>query len=279
MTLLGGAAAITSDAEGQLDGVLHGPELPGRGRLLFPHRRLVALYGNDRSAALCVLGEQPPDAAAVRVAGVAAPYRAGDRPVLGAIELIATVATSSPGADGLYRAPSDPSHVQRYLDEARAYGLYLLLDLQPGRSDFVTEARRYEPFLREPDLGLALDPEWRMAPGQVPGDGVGQVSAAEVNSLLDYVAGLVAEARLPQKLVLVHQFQLRMVTERETLREPSELALMIHMDGFGTHAQKLDTYRVVRADPPLSNGFKLLYDEDVDLVEPHEVLALDPVPD
>ena len=138
--------------------------------------------------------------------------------------------------------------MQRYLDEARAYGLYLLLDLQPGRSDFVTEARRYEPFLREPDLGLALDPEWRMAPGQVPGDGVGQVGAAEVNSLLDYVAGLVAEARLPQKLVLVHQFQLRMVTERETLREPSELALMIHVDGFGTHAQKLDTYRVVRAN-------------------------------
>ena len=242
VTLLGGPHAINAGAPQQLDGLLHGPELPGGGRVLLPHRRLVALYGNDRSAALGVLGEQPPDAAAARLAAVAEPYRAGDRAVLGAFELIATVATRAPGADGLYRAPSDPAFVQRYLDAARAHGLYLILDLQPGRSDFLTEARRYEEFLRQPDVGLALDPEWRMGPNQVPGDGVGQVSAAEVNAVLDYVAGLVAEELLPQKLVVVHQFQLRMVTDRDTLRAPPGLAVMIHMDGFGTHAQKLGTY-------------------------------------
>jgi hypothetical protein len=249
---------------------------------LFPHWRIVAIYGTDRSDRLGVLGEQGPQEAARRLAEIAAPYEQGDRPVLPAFELIATLATADPGEGGLHRLPASEDFVQRYLDAARRHGIYLILDIQPGRSDFLTEAKRYERFLREPDVGLALDPEWRTAPPATPGGGhVGQVDAAEVNAVAEWLAGLVAEEDLPEKLLVVHQFQERMITNRETLREPPGIALTIHMDGHGTRAQKLDTYSKVRVDAPWHNALKLFYDEDVDMYRPEEVLggAFQPVPE
>jgi hypothetical protein len=246
---------------------------------LFPTYRMVALYGNDVSDRLGALGEQPPRQAAERLARVIEPWRAGDRPVLGVFELIATIATRAPGQDGLYRSVSSAAHVQRYLDVAREYGYQLVLDIQPGRSDFLTEVQRYEEFIRQPDVGVALDPEWRVGPNQIPGQLVGQVSAAEVNQVAEYLAGIVAAEGLPQKLLIVHQFQSRMITERDTLIAPPELAVNIHMDGFGTRAQKLETYRIIAVDPPLWNGFKLFYDEDINMFSPADVLALNPVPD
>ncbi|CAN5609121.1 hypothetical protein BH23ACT3_BH23ACT3_12850 [soil metagenome] len=246
----------------------------------FPTYRMVALYGNDTSNLLGALGEQPPEAAAERLAQVMEPWQAvSDRPVLGTFELIATIALASPGEDGMYRSASTPEHVQRYLDVARANGYHLVLDIQPGRSDFLTEVQRYEQFLGEPDVGVALDPEWRVGPGQVPGELVGQVSAAEVNQVARYLADIVADNDLPQKLLIVHQFQDRMITERDTLIAPPELAVNIHMDGFGTREMKRATYSVTQVEPPFSNGFKLFYDEDINIFQPADVLELDPVPD
>lgn len=246
---------------------------------LMPTCLLVGLFGTDRSDQLGALGEQPPAAAAERLLDVMEPWEEGDRPVLGLFDLIATIATEAPGDDGMYRSPSSDDLIQRYLDVAREYGFYLMLDIQPGRSDFLTEVQRYEQFLREPDVGVALDPEWRMGPDEVPGELVGQVSAAEVNEVAEYLAGIVDEEGLPPKLLLVHQFQDRMITERDDLIAPPELVVNIHMDGFGTRDEKLATYAVTQVDPPLTNGFKLFYDEDVDLFSASDVLGFDPVPD
>jgi len=251
------------------------------GQTIFPGHRVVALYGTQRSASLGVLGEQPPDEAAVRLAEVAEPWRAGDVPVWPAFELIATVATSTPEDRGVYNIRSSPEFVQEYLDVARRHGYYLILDIQPGRSDFLTEAKYYEEFLRQPDVGIALDPEWRTPrPHRPKGGFVGQVDAAEVNRVIDYVAQLVAEEDLPEKLFVVHQFQDRMVTNRDALVERPGVALTIHMDGFGDRANKLNTYDVVRAEPPIDMGLKLFYDEDIAIFDAAEVLGgvFDPVP-
>ncbi len=279
-----GATASGDAAAGEADGTAAGDVAPGDcpAQSLFPHWRIVAIYGTDRSERLGVLGEQGPREAAERLAEIAAPYEQGDRPVLPAFELIATLATAAPGEGGLHRLPASEELVQRYLDAARRHGIYLILDIQPGRSDFLTEAKRYERFLREPDVGLALDPEWRTEWPATPGGGhVGQVAAAEVNAVGEWLAGLVAEEDLPEKLLVVHQFQERMITDRDQLREPPGIALTIHMDGQGTRAQKLDTYSKVRVDPPWHNAVKLFYDEDVDMYRPEEVLGgvFQPVPE
>ena len=50
------------------------------------------------------------------------------------------------------------------VDAAKAAGAYVMLDLQPGRTDFLTQAKRYQELSTEPHVGLALDPEWRLQP-------------------------------------------------------------------------------------------------------------------
>ncbi len=279
VTLLGGSAAISADAPRQVEGVALGAELPRGGRLLFPYHRMVGLYGNARSPAMGILGEQPPEAAAQRAERVAAPFAVGGRKLLPTFELIVTVATRAPGPDGMYRSVSRPDEVQRYLDVARRHGLYLLLDIQPGRSDFLTEVRRYEQFLDEPDVGIALDPEWRMGPNGVPGQEVGSVDAAEVNRVVDYLAGIVRAHRLPQKLLVVHQFQQRMIRNRNAIKAPPELAVTFHVDGFGGRSIKLEKYESFLAPRPYAMGFKLFYDEDTNLYAPAEVLAFRVPPD
>ena len=249
---------------------------------LFPHWRMIAAYGTERSGKLGILGEQSPEEAVAVLEDIMEPWRVDERPLLGAFELITVLATAAPGDDGLYNLPASEEFVQNYLDAARRHGVYLILDLQTGRSDFLTEAKRYESFLREPDVGLALDPEWRTPPPDRPiGGQVGHVDAAEVNAVSAWLADIVAEEDLPEKLLVVHQFQEQMIRNKDQLIDRPGLALMIHMDGLGTRSQKLDTYSYVHAIEPLHNGVKLFYDEDIDMYEASDILGgvFQPIPD
>ena len=169
-----------------------GVELPGGGQLLFPGRRMVALYGHPGTTSLGVLGEQGPAESVARAQQLAAEYDPySDEPVVPAFEIIATIASSSAGGDGDYSSESTVEKLRPLVDAAAAAGVYVVLDLQPGRTDFLTQAQLYEELLRLPHVGLALDPEWRLAPGQVHLRQIGRVDAAEVDAVADWLAGLV----------------------------------------------------------------------------------------
>lgn len=256
------------------------PELPRGGREIFPAHRIVANYGNAESTAMGVLGQTAPEQAAAALEVVAAPFARPDRPVLPAFELIVSVAQASPGSDGNYSVPTPLPLVQRWLDAARAARMLLILDIQPGTSPFLPEVQRFESFLRQPDVGLALDSEWRMQqPGQVPGQVIGSVDAAEVNEVSAWLADIVREERLPEKLFVLHQFTQSMITNRPAVVDRPGLATLFHIDGFGGRDIKLKKYDALKATPPFSNGFKLFYDEDTDIFGPADVLAMSPVPD
>ncbi len=259
-----------------------GVELPGGGQVLFPGRRLVALYGHPGTSALGVLGEQPVNEAVERARRVAAEYEAlVNEPVVPAFEIIATVASASPGEDGDYSAESSIEHLRPWVDAAREAGIYVVLDLQPGHTDFLTQARRYEELLREPHVGLALDPEWRLAPGQRHMVHIGSVNAAEVNSVVSWLADLTREANLPQKLLILHQFRLSMITDREQVDTGrDEVAVLIHADGHGNPAQKLDTWNILHRNPPPNVwwGWKNFYDEDSPTFSPQQTVAVEPSP-
>lgn len=255
------------------------PELPGGGREIFPARRVVAYYGNPTTPLLGVLGDAGPTETAAHVLAAAAPFAEPGRSVLGAFEMIVSVAQAAPGPDGDYSEPTETAVIQPWLEAARAHGLLLVLDVQPGRARFPDEVKRYEALLREPDVGLALDAEWRMDPGEVPGKTVGHVSAAEVNEVSAWLAAIVAEANLPEKLFVLHQFTRSMIPDREAVVDRAGLATVVHLDGFGTPRVKLAKYEELHAEAPFANGFKLFYDDDIDLLTPTEVLALVPAPD
>ncbi|HEY8548213.1 MAG TPA: hypothetical protein VIL36_24310 [Acidimicrobiales bacterium] len=257
-----------------------GVQLPGGGQVLYPHRRMTALYGHPGAPVLGVLGEQPLEASITRAQQLAAGYRdLVPEPVVPAFEIIATVASSAPGPDGNYSNEADVEELRPWVDAAGEAGVYVVLDIQPGRTDFLTQARRYEELLAEPHVGLALDPEWRLGPDQLHMRQIGSVGAAEVNTVVDWLAGLTREHRLPQKLLLLHQFQTRMVTDRHLVDTGhDELAVLVHADGFGTHGQKFATWGRLQVDPPpgLWWGWKNFHDEDRPMMTPAETAAIEP---
>ncbi len=254
------------------------PEWPDA---VYEDQRVIAHYGSHATSVLGVLGETGPVQASQRVQSVAAQFNAPGKPAVGAFEMIVTVAQASAGSDGNFSTPSDLDEVSEWIDVAEQHGLYVILDIQPGRSDFLTESRRYESLLMRPNVGLALDPEWRMGPNQRPGEVVGRVSAEEVNQVSAWLSDLVIDNALPEKIFIIHQFQERMVTNRDRLIDRPGLATTIHADGFGSQVLKQATYSRIKVAAPFFNGFKLFIDEDTDLYEPAEVLQFtdNPVPD
>ncbi|MBK7609760.1 MAG: hypothetical protein IPJ15_00110 [Actinomycetales bacterium] len=223
------------------------------------------------------------DDRAAEITTLAGQYAAGRRP-LPVFELIATVVHAKPGPDGLYRTRIDQEVVRRHLDAARRHGAILLLNIQPGRAAFLDEVKFWEPWLREPDVGLALDPEWAVKAGQVPGKVFGRMTGAELDTIAAYVAGIVAANRLPEKVVLYHQLHTSIVREPAGLQPHPGVALVVSVDGIGTPGQKTATWRSIVAVTPehVHKGFKLFYDEDTatgPLMTPTQVLGLTPQPE
>ncbi|MCM0641456.1 hypothetical protein [Cellulomonas wangsupingiae] len=265
-----------------------GAELPGGGQLVFPAvegqpgKRYVALYGTPGSGALGVLGEQDVPATVARAEQHAAPYRGlTTDTVVPAVEIIATIASAGAEPDGSYSRKRSVEELRPLVEAAGAAGQYVVLDLQPGHQDFVTQAQLYTDLLALPHVGLALDPEWRLAPGQVHLRQIGSVGIDEVNATAAWLAQLTRERALPQKMFVLHQFSLRMISERERLdTSHDELAPLIHVDGQGGQPAKAGTWAALRnAAPPVHWGWKNFYDEDVPMLDPAQTFAVQPVPD
>lgn len=255
---------------------------PQGGRSIFPGYRLVALYGTPGTPVLGALGGQDVQASITKVKSLAAQYQAlVPEHVLPTFEIISTVASSTPTEDGDYSYPIDAAILKQWTIAARLAGVYVILDLQPGRSSFLSQAQQFADVLQEPNVGLALDPEWRLGPNDHPLERIGSVSIAEVNETATWLAGLVDAYKLPQKLFLLHQFRPDMLPGREQLDTTHpELAYAIQMDGQGSQEGKLDTWRLITANPPANAyfGWKNFYTKDTSLRSPEDTMKLSPEP-
>ena len=139
--------------------------------------------------------------------------------------------------------------------------------------------KHYGRFLREPDVALALDPEWH-TPDAVPGTVIGSTDAATVNRVSAYLAHIVKKYRLPDKMLLVHQFTDSMIENKAHLRHRPGVPLVLNVDGFGNQAVKIAKYKEFTHPRTRSRvGFKLFFKEDTDTMTAAEVLRLRPRPD
>ena len=276
--------AVDDTDRWRIDVAHSGIELPGGGVEVFPGRRLLAFYGNPLTAGLGVLGEQDPPEALERIEAMIDTYQRDDQPpIQPAFELIASVAAASPTENGDYSRELSLDQLQEWIDVAVAEDVFVILDLQPGRDDFLTQAKQYEEFLRLPNVGLALDPEWRLGPNELPLRRVGTVGPDEVNSVVDWLRDLVREHALPQKPLVLHQFQRRMLRDRQLIRTPPELAVVVHVDGQGSLASKYGTWGSMLSqetdpDQTLWWGWKNFFDEDRPMATPEQVNELEPLP-
>lgn len=259
-------------------------ELPRGGRELFPTYRLVGFCGTPGAAP--ALGRLAGDLAArAKTIEEYAEKHANGRTPLPVFELIAVIVQAAPGRDGKWRRRVPDSTVDRYLKEARAAKALLLLNIQPGHSDFMTEVRHFEKYLREPEVGLALDPEWAMRGKQVPGKVYGQTTGAVINEVAAFLSEIVKEEDLPEKALVYHQMNGHVVKDEDVIVPHPGVAIIKSVDGLGPQGAKIHTYKylVKRLPDGVHTGFKLFFDEDTangwKLMRPQQVMNLEPEPE
>ena len=252
---------------------------------LLPRQRIVAFYGNPASKRMGILGEIPPEEMLERLDEEVAKWRAADpaTPVKPALHMIAVMAAGDPGADSLYRLRMPEWRIEQVMDWAERRDALLFLDIQPGRSSVAAELPRLEKWLRQPDVHLALDPEWDMPPDALPGKEIGSMSAEDINTAIEFLAGIVEEYDLPPKVLVVHRFTENMIQNAEDIRLDPRVQVVINMDGWGPPSQKIYAYRdIVAPEADQFTGFKLFFRNDrrggSRLLTPEEILELDPTP-
>jgi len=279
---IGGEFGPVVRLENRLAVAVTGVQLPGGGQVLFPGRRLVALYGHPGTPALGALGQQDLTASLARARQLAARYQPlSSVPVVPAFEVIATVAEGSPGPDGSYTYETPVADVRAWVQAATRAGLYVVLDLQPGRASLLAQAEHYKSLLELPGVGLALDAEWKLQPGQKPLKQIGHVDISEVNSVISWLAGLTQQHRLPQKLLVLHQFQLQMIRDESGLdTSRDDLSIVVHMDGQGTPGNKQATWDAVTGAAPggVFFGWKNFLVKDHPMLTPSQTMTKTPTP-
>jgi len=251
------------------------------GASLLADNTLVAYYGSPRQPAMGILGEYDAEAIAWLLIERAKRFDAlnGDTGVVPVLHLVYGVAQPETAADGLYLRYVDDRTVRQYLDLARRYGFALVLDLQIGHSTALTEVRKILPYLEEPDVHVALDPEFALAGGAKPGAAIGTLDASDINAVQWLLAEFAHRRNLPKKVLIVHQFEATMISDAMAIERRSGVDLVIDMDGYGPAEIKVAKYaHYGAASYAPFGGIKLFLRHDPDLMTEEQLLDIKPRP-
>ena len=279
-------ASMTSKKDSLLDAkwpVKMPAPLPGA---VFPANRVVAFYGNPLSKGMGVLGEYPKDQMLGMLDREVSRWAKADpsHPVIPALHLIITVAQGAPGKTGLYRTQHRDTLAKQVYSWIKAKKGLMFLDVQVGKSHVQAEVPRLAEFLSQPDIHLAVDPEFAMATsGAVPGTKIGTLDAKDINWCIQFLDSIARARNLPPKVLIVHRFTRKMVTNAKDIRPTPHVQVVMDMDGWGPPWLKFDSYHdYIKAEPVEFTGFKLFFKNDIKkgdpLLTPGEVLRLNPRP-
>jgi hypothetical protein len=257
--------------------------LPGA---ILPANRIIAFYGNPLSKGMGILGELAPEQMFARLDQEVAAWQKADpaTPVKPAFHVIVVTAQGKPGPGGKYRLRMSDHVAEKVMDWAQQKDALVFLDIQMGQSTLQEELPRLVKFLQHPQVHLGIDPEFAMKNGKVPGKRVGTLDAAEINYASKVLADLVTEHQLPPKILVVHRFTQRMVTNYRQIKLDPRVQIVMHMDGWGSKALKRSTYhRYIQKEPVQYTGFKIFYKNDVRKkgwrhMTPADILQLKPNP-
>ncbi|MEP6991969.1 MAG: hypothetical protein ABJA80_13640 [bacterium] len=257
--------------------------LPGA---LLPKNRIVAFYGNPAEKRMGVLGEYPKDVMLAMLDKEVAKWAKADptHPVIPALHLVATVAQGAPGKNGLYRLRMRDAMVDTIYAWAKAHHGVFFIDVQLGKDNVRNELPRFRPWLENPDVHLAIDPEFAMeTSGAVPSTRVGTLDAKDINWAVNFLDEIAKAKNLPPKILIVHRWTRKMVTNAKDIRFTPHVQVVMDMDGWGPPWLKFDSYHdYVKEEPVQFTGFKLFFHNDTKkgnaLLTPGEVLRLNPRP-
>jgi hypothetical protein len=258
--------------------------LPGA---ILPFHRIIAYYGNYYSTRMGILGELPPDEMLKKLMGEVKSWQAADTMVktIPALHYIVASAQGAPGKSNTYRMRMPFTQIDKTLELAKKIDALVFLDIQVGWSTLQQEIPQLEQYLALPNVHLAVDPEFSMKTGRVPGSIIGTFDAADINYATQYLADLVAKHNLPPKMLVIHRFTKGMVTNYKQIKLHPEVQIVMDMDGWGFPAKKVNSYKLaVSSEPVQFTGFKLFYKNDIKtppwktIMKPEDVLKLYPRP-
>jgi len=260
-------------------------QLPGA---LLPGHRIVAFYGNIRSKGMGILGREPKQQMMRKFDGVIKEWQAADpsRPVMPAFHSVTITAQGAPGADGKWRLMNSKSTIEETRQWAREKNAILFLDVQVGWSDLEHELPKLTEYLKDPMVHLGIDPEFALGTMRVrPNKKIGTYDAKDVNYAINFLSRIVSENHLPPKILMVHRFTRKMVTNVKNIKLDPRVQVVMDMDGWGDPVLKKDSYKAyIEKEPVQFTGFKLFYEYDIKpkphhMMTPKEVLTeLNPVP-
>jgi len=258
---------------------------PNAGAIL-PFSRIVAYYGNLYSKNMGVLGQYEESEMLQRLDIEVKKWTTIDllTPVVSALHYIAVVAQESAGQDGKYRTRMPDSEIDKVIEIAKKINALVFLDIQVGFSNLQTEVPLLEKYLKMPQVHLGIDPEFSMKTGIRPGKIVGTYDATDINFVTNYLAEIVKENNLTPKVLVVHRYTQKMVTNYKEIKPLPEVQIVMHMDGWGGQAKKINTYQqFIYKEPVQFTGFKLFYKNDIlekgtTLMTPNDLLKLNPQP-
>ncbi len=257
---------------------------PNAGAIL-PFKRVIAYYGNLYSKKMGILGEYPEEEMLRRLDVEVKKWEAADpaTPVQPALHYIAVVAQGSAGADGKYRARMPDKEIDKVLAMAQKIDAIVFLDIQVGFSTLEAELPKFTKYFEMPNVHLGIDAEFSMKGTQPPGKVVGTFDAKDINYAVNFLSGIVKEKNLTPKILVIHRYTQKMITNYKAITPTPEVQIVMHMDGWGVAPKKLGTYReFVRREPVQFTGFKLFYKNDTltgtPLMTPTELLKLNPQP-
>jgi len=243
-------------------------------------RRLVAFYGTPLGRGLGILGRHDITTTLSLLIEQTQAYQELDPSVetIPTFHMVVTIADDYPGDDGDYNHRVSPDIIRRWINGAHAAGAWVILDLQVGRASLEAELDQVEPFLWEPDVHLAVDPEFLVDETRVPGVQLGWIAGPLINQVqarLDQIGRAIGQ----RQILIIHQFDDRMIVQKECLVDYPCVDLVWDADGFGGPGAKVSDYIQYSQEPGFEyGGFKLFYEYDIPLMTPQEVLELAPPP-
>jgi hypothetical protein len=258
------------------------PKIAGLYPSLLDNNMIVAFYGSPFSTKMGILGEQSMEETVRLVKLKAAEWDAinGDQRVIPAFHLI----YGTVWADANVGILSDKI-IQQYIDCAARNDMIVVLDHQLGKNDPVECVRSMLKWLKYPNVHLAIDPEWKTIN---PGKEIGSINAGDINRSQELIQEYLVKEKIEQKkLFIVHQFNWKMIINRELVRSDFDRIDLIHnADGFGSPDLKLGTYKFVSLATNMPvKGFKLFFPKpwktegfDKPMMSPEQVLNLNPRP-
>lgn len=256
--------------------------LPGS---ILPFKRIVAFYGNLYSKQMGILGELPKQEVLDKLQLEVKAWEQADTfmQVQPALHYIAVTAQGSPGKGNKYRLRMPFAQIDTVLKMAEKINAIVFLDVQVALSTLQDEVPQLEKYLKLPNVHLGIDPEFSMKGGQKPGSVIGSFDAEDINYVSDYLEKLVKDNNLPPKILVVHRFTQAMVKNYKQIKVKPEVQVVMHMDGWGFPAKKINTYKqFIYREPVEYTGFKLFYKNDTKdngrMLTPQELLKLKPQP-